>query len=420
MRPRVHAGARPRTGRGLEGPVTARVAHSPASTDAQRADATAALHALIDRFDGSAFDPPDGQARLRLVITGEKAWDVLVDDDRVHLWPAREAVEADATLAADAETWLQLAADVRAGMAAYRAGRLVIRKNLHLGVGLLAATSGSHEPGRLRFRRIATALGPLAILEAGAGPPVILVHGLGATKGSFLPTVAALADRFHLIALDLPGFGDSVKPLRARYDPPFFARAVVDLMDALELDRAHVIGNSMGGRAALELGLAHPDRTDKLVLLAPSLAWLRERPFAPLVRFLRPELGLLQVTPRAVVEGVVRRMIPGADSNWVQAGVDEFLRVYLTRRGRMAFYAAARQIYLEEPHGATGFWTRLHDLEPEALFVWGKRDRLVPVGFAAHVRRTLPRARELILDCGHVPQLERSEETHAAIAEFLG
>jgi pimeloyl-ACP methyl ester carboxylesterase len=304
-------------------------------------------------------------------------------------------------------------------MDAFRAGRLVIRRNLHLGVGFLAATSGLTAPERLRFQSIETASGRLSILTAGRGDPVVMMHGLGATKGSFLPTVAALADRFRVIAVDLPGFGDSDKPLGAAYHPPFFARAVVHLLDSLKIGRAHLIGNSMGGRVALELGLRHAERVGRLVMLAPSLAWKRERPWAPLVRLLRPELGLVQIAPRRVVEAIVHRIIPAAGSNWVQAGVDEFLRAYLTPRGRMAFYAAARQIYLEEPRGAKGFWTRLATLAPPSLFIWGKHDGLVPIAFAAHVKHTLPSARHLELDCGHVPQLERPAETHAAIAAFL-
>lgn len=365
------------------------------------------------------FDAPDGTARLRLIVPEDGAWDVLVDGEDAHLCPAREDQDPDAILRADRPTWDHIAEDLRGGMDAYNAGRLIIRKNLHLGVGLLAATSGITGPGRLCFRRVGTPSGELSILESGTGPPVILIHGLGATKVSLLPTVVALADRFRMVALDLPGFGDSVKPLRAPYHAPFFARAVLHLMDALEVRRAHVIGNSLGARAALELGLCHPERVGRLVLLAPSLAWLRERRFAALVRLLRPELALTRVIPRRVVERVVRRMIPGAESNWVQAGVDEFLRVYLTRRGCMAFYAAARQIYLEEPHGPKGLWTRLPRLEPEALFIWGKQDRLVPIEFASHVRRALPAAHHLELDCGHVPQLQRSAETHAMIADFL-
>jgi len=375
------------------------------------------LRVLVDRFDMSAFDAPQGRARIRLRVD-DAQWDVLVNGGaRVVAADAR--VAADATLSADRATWDQMAKDLRGGMDAYRAGRLVIRHNLHLGVGFLAATSGATGPQRLRFQHIETASGTLSILSAGTGEPVIMLHGLGATKGSFLPTVAALAGSFRTIALDLPGFGDSVKPLGAAYHAPFFARAVVDLMNALALSRAHVIGNSMGGRVALELGLRHAERVRRLALLSPSLAWWRERPWAPVVRLLRPELGLLQITPRWLVEAIVHRTIPGADSNWVQAGVDEFLRAYLTPRGRAAFYAAARQIYLEEPHGAKGFWTRLATLEPASLFIWGKRDSLVPVRFAKHVKDTLPAARHLELDCGHVPQLERPAETHATIAAFF-
>jgi pimeloyl-ACP methyl ester carboxylesterase len=377
------------------------------------------LQTLVHRFDPSAFDAPQGQARIRLSVADDGQWDLLADNDGARVTAADARSAPDAALTADRATWDHIAKDLRGGMDAYRAGRLVIRHNLHLGVGFLAATSGATGDARLRFRRIETASGKLSILSAGSGEPVLMIHGLGATKGSFLPTVAALAGSFRTIALDLPGFGDSDKPLGAAYDAQFFARAVADLMDALGLRRAHLIGNSLGGRVAIELGLRYAERVGRLALLAPSLAWQRTRPWAPLVRLLRPELGLLQITPRWLVEAVVHRIIPVAGSTWVQAGVDEFLRAYLTPRGRAAFYAAARQIYLEEPHGAEGFWTRLATLTPLSLFIWGKRDSLVPVAFAAHVKRTLPSARHLKLDCGHVPQLERSAETHAAIAAFL-
>jgi len=116
----------------------------------------------------------------------------------------------------------------------------------------------------------------------------------------------------------------------------------------------------------------------------------------------------------------VRRIIPGADAGWTAAGVDEFLRAYNSPAGRAAFYAAARQIYLEAPDGKTGFWPRLRELQPDALFIWGRRDTLVPIAFARHVADTLPQARHLELDCGHVPQVERPKETHKAVASFLG
>jgi pimeloyl-ACP methyl ester carboxylesterase len=181
----------------------------------------------------------------------------------------------------------------------------------------------------------------------------------------------------------------------------------------------HLIGNSLGGRVALEVALRQPDRVERLALLAPSLAWRRARPWAPLVRLTRPELGLVQLAPRAAVDGIVRRLIPDANNGWAAAGVDEFLRAYLTPSGRAAFYAAARHIYLDEPHGADGFWPRLATLKPEALFIWGRRDRLVPIGFMRHVAHALPRAHHLELDCGHVPQIERPGETNKAIGSFF-
>jgi pimeloyl-ACP methyl ester carboxylesterase len=378
-----------------------------------------ALSTLVTRFDPKVFDVGRPSARVRLEVRGEGDWDVVLADGVARLGAAGGG-RPDAVLCADREAWDRLAADLRGGMDAFRAGRLQVRHDLHLGVGFLAATAGAREGEGLRFHPVQTGIGPISVMEAGAGEPVLLLHGLGATKASFLPTLAALAgERRRVIAIDLPGFGDSAKPLRARYDPPFFARTVVAVLDALGLERADLIGNSMGGRVALETGLRHPDRVRRLVLLAPSLAWLRDRPWAPLLRLVPPQLGVIQPAPRGVVEAIVRRTVPGGEGGWTAAGVDEFLRSYLTPTGRAAFYAAARNIYLEEPHGPAGFWTRLPQLTPPSLFVWGRHDPLVPPAFARHVREALPDAEHLELNCGHVPQLERPRETHGRIERFL-
>jgi pimeloyl-ACP methyl ester carboxylesterase len=376
------------------------------------------LRRLADRYDPLVFELGRPSARVRLAGAGPEPVDVLLDGRRARLVAADNGQRPDALLTADERTWDEIASDLRGGMTAFRRGRLSVRHDLHLGVGFLAATAGGGEAG-LRFRQVQTAEGALSVTEAGSGSPVVMLHGLGATKVSFLPSIAALAPSHRAVAVDLPGFGDSVKPIRAGYDAAYFGKAVVALLDALELDRAHILGNSMGGRVAIEVGLRAPERVCTLGLLAPSLAWLRDRPWAPLLRLLSPQLGLIQPAPRAVVEGIVRHLIPGAHEEWTAAGIDEFLRSYLTPRGRAAFYAAARNIYLEEPHGPHGFWTRLPGLTPPSLFVWGRRDNIVPIQFAEHVRRELPRSEHLALDCGHVPQLERPKETHAAIARFL-
>ncbi len=375
------------------------------------------LRTLIRRYDPDVFEVGRGSARVRLEGAGKAACDVILDGRGAKL-EAANGKRPDALLSADPETWTQIAEDVRGGMAAYQSGRLRVRRDLHLGVGFLAATASTGEGG-LRLRQVGTDEGPLSVAEAGAGEPVLMIHGLGATKVSFLPTIAALADRFRMIAVDLPGFGDSVKPLRAAYDPAYFAKAMIALLDAEGIERAHLVGNSMGGRVALEIGLRYPERVNRIGLLAPSLAWLRDRPWAPFLRLVAPQLGVIQPAPRVLVEALVRRVVPGGREEWTAAGIDEFLRSYLTPRGRAAFYAAARNIYLEEPHGPNGFWTRLADLEPDSLFVWGTKDPVVPISFARHVREVLPQAQHLELNCGHVPQLERPKQTHAALAKFF-
>jgi pimeloyl-ACP methyl ester carboxylesterase len=379
------------------------------------------VETLVERFDPDVLDLRRGTVRIRLEVTGGRAWDAVMAGRRLRLRPADEDAEPDAVLSADPATWKRIAADVRGGMEAFRAGRLRLRGSLHFGVGFLAATSGSTEPGRLEFDTLKTrGFGAISALTAGTGPETIVcVHGLGGTKASFLPTVNALADDYRVVAIDLPGFGESDKPIGAPYDAPWFARSVFAAMDALGVEHAHIAGNSMGGRVAIEAGLTDRDRIGGLILLSPALAWLRARPWAPIVRALRPELGLLQPAPRPVVEAMVRRLVPSANGGWTAAGIDEFLRAYLTRSGRAAFYAAARNIYLDEPHGDEGFWTRLKSLESDSLFVWGRHDRLVPIAFMKHVERALPRARHVELSCGHVPQVERPQETHAAIRKFL-
>jgi pimeloyl-ACP methyl ester carboxylesterase len=381
-------------------------------------DARDAIGALVGRFDPEAIDVPGGSARVRLDASGD-AWDVLIRDGSAKLEPAEHGIGADCLVGADAQTWAEIARDVRGGMQAFRAGRLQVRKNLHLGVGFLAATSGMTDPARLRFDTLRTKKASISVLRAGAGEPVICIHGLGGTKASFLPTVAALADRNRVVALDLPGFGESDKPIAAPYDARYFARSVTGLMDALEIDSAHIVGNSLGGRVAIEMGLLDRERVRGLVLLSPALAWLRDRRWKWLLQLPLPRLGLIQPTPRFITEPIVRRLIPGAEDGWVAAGVDEFLRCYLTPRGRTAFYEAARNIYMDEPNGEEGFWPRLRGLECDTMFVWGIRDSLVPIAFRKHVERALPRARHIELDCGHVPQLERPRETHAAIRDFL-
>ena len=100
--------------------------------------------------------------------------------------------------------------------------------------------------------------------------------------------------------------------------------------------------------------------------------------------------------------------------------VEEFLRNYRSVNARVAFHASARHIYLEEPLGPTGFWTRLGDLEPPAMFVWGDEDPLVPLAFSRYVGEALPAAKQVVIEqCGHVPQVEHPVDANALVHDFI-
>lgn len=369
------------------------------------------LEALVERFDPDGFDAPGDRARVRVRWNGD-ARDVSIRGKSVRIRPPRDG-RADTLIEADERVWKAVADDASSGLRAFGNGRLKMRGNLHVGVGFLSATSGVPPQDRLRFGRAAG----LAYMEAGSGDPVVMIHGLGGTKASFLPTVVSLANAgYRAIAVDQAGFGDSHKPLLAPYDAPFLARSVESFIDELEIDRADFVGNSLGGRVTLELGLAHRERTRKLALLACSMAWRRRPGWARYLPLLRPELGLLQPAPRPLVEEIVRRTVPNGREGWAAAGIDEFLRAYCTPRGRAAFYAAARNIMLEK---SERFWERLATLEAEALFVWGRHDQVIPRSFQKHAHEALPSARHVTLQSGHVPQIERAAETEAVLKKFL-
>ena len=312
----------------------------------------------------------------------------------------------------------------RSGVDVWLDGDLSVRGSLALAMKLEALLEGVARPVRCpKPRRIDVSGIDTFYLDAGRGPPVILLHGLGATNASMLPTLRALSEHHRVIAPDLPGFGESGKPLRA-YRAGFFARWLVALCDRLGIERAHLVGNSMGGRIALETALSAPERVERLALLAPAVAFKRLRQAVPLVRLLRPELGFMPlIVPRLSVVSSLRMLF--ADSrrlplSWYEAAADEFCRVVATTRGRICLFSAAREIYLDDPWGERGFWPRLSRLKSPALFLWGDRDLLVPAKFSRHVSRAVPHAECVVLpDCGHVPQFEHPEKTHALVGAFL-
>ena len=358
---------------------------------------------------------------------GQDLWTVLVDAGEVTVRRGRHwrGTHPTTTIYGSASVLEQVVSSSVSGVAAFLDGRLRIRGDLALA---LQIDGLAEEPASLRFprSRVADVNGVRTVyLEAGdpQAPPVILLHGLGATNASLLPTLWDLAADYRVIAPDLPGHGATAAP-RGAYTPAWFAQWLARFQLAVGAAPAALVGNSLGGRVAVEAALARPEDVTAIALLCPSPAFRRLRQLAPVVRLMRPELAMALPRPtHAMVVEAIRAMLSDPDRlspSWYASAADEFRRVFRSPRHRAAFVSVLRQIYLEQAHGDTGFWTRLPGLSVPALFIWGERDRLVPAGFARHVELAVPRATSVVIpDCGHVPQFEKPDQAHALIRALL-
>jgi len=381
-----------------------------------------AFRSLPDRYLGA--DPGfDATYNVTLCDLGH-TWEVRCTSSAARVRKGGSRRIPHVTISTDADTWLRLRRGELSGIDAFQQRLLTVRGNLDYAIGfegMFRLVGG--RPPLLEIHDISVGRHHISTLTMGRGPDVLLLHGLGGTRASLFETAAALSRSYRVHAPDLPGFGSSSKPALGGYNAAWFAEIMFGLMDRLEIPGAHVVGNSMGGRVAIEMGLAAPDRVGALGLLCPAVAWIK-RGLHPIVRLLRPEFGLL---PHALRRSVVsshfwsmfhdRDLIDPAVADLV---VDEFQRIYHTAGARYALLASARNIYLEAPFGRHGFYRRLADLRPPALFVWGSHDRLVPPAFSRHVHKWLPGAEQITIDgCGHVPQVERPEKINELLLSFF-
>lgn len=381
-----------------------------------------AFRTLPDRFLGA--DPGfDATYHIRLCDIGH-IWEVRCTEHGARVRKGATRRRPDVTLSTDCDTWLRLREGEFSGVDAFQRRLLEVRGNLDYAVGFegMFRLQGGRPP-LLRIHDVPVGRHHISTLTMGEGPDVLLLHGLGGTRASLLDTAAALSHRYRVHAPDLPGFGSSCKPARGGYNARWFAEVMLGLMDELAIPRAHLVGNSMGGRVAIEIGLTAPDRVGALGLLCPAVAWLR-RGLHPIVRVLRPEFGLLpHQFRRSLVAAQFWSLLNDRDAVDPAVGdlmVDEFRRIYHTAGARYAFLSSARNIYLEAPFGRRGFYPRLAQLTPPALFVWGSHDVLVPAKFSRHVTEWLPSAEQItIRGCGHVPQVERPVQTNELLIDFF-
>lgn len=246
----------------------------------------------------------------------------------------------------------------------------------------------------------------LRYLEAGSGPPLVLVHGLASNAlQDWGRLVAPLARRYHVYAPDLPGFGRSERPANADYSIPMQVEALRAFLEAVGVSRARVAGISMGGWIVARLAGEHPELVERLVVVAP--AGMRPEDSAPI-----PAEALL---PRD--EAGVRRLIatirhkpPAAPSFLVRDILAERLREeWIVRRALESMRP-----------GKDWLNGTLARAEMPVLIVWGKQDALLPVAYAASLQAEFKHATLTVLDgCGHVPMADCPQQFDAVMTAFL-
>jgi pimeloyl-ACP methyl ester carboxylesterase len=264
---------------------------------------------------------------------------------------------------------------------------------------------------------------PTCYLTAGtAGPPLVLLHGVGDNAFDWQWVMPTLARTHRVYAPDLPGSGGSAKPL-AEYSPAFFTCFVAAFLDTLEIDRAAVVGSSLGGLVALRLALAEPERVTALGLV--SSAGLGREVTYTLRSMSLPGYGKLAVAWGKRRPGAAQRALGRAAL--VFARPRDTPRKWLKEQYRLARLPGFLEAQLATIRAQVGLKgqrevlvDRLVQLERPTLVVWGTRDRVLPYSQAKEAFSCLQEGYlELIPECGHLPQVEQPERFVSSLGRFL-
>jgi pimeloyl-ACP methyl ester carboxylesterase len=241
-------------------------------------------------------------------------------------------------------------------------------------------------------------------LEAGQGPTVILLHGLGAVKEVWMASFSALSAGYHVYALDQIGLGHSDKPL-VEYKIATWVDFLYAFMQAQSIRKATLVGNSLGGWIALDFTLQHPELVDRLVLVdSAGLAWGQGGPLV--------DLNPASVAgTRALLESLFYDKKIVTDTFVLQVFTDHMRNNdgYTIQRTLAGF---AQPSFEDD---------KLKLVHAPTLVVWGREDELIKVDRAEKFRDGIPGAKLAVFDqCGHVPQLEKPEQFSRALLDFLG
>ena len=254
-----------------------------------------------------------------------------------------------------------------------------------------------------------------------AGSPILLLAGIGCSVLEWRSNIAALAASHRVYALDMLGDGKTGKPEGDHYSIGNLARFTLDFLLSQGEEKAHLIGNSLGGRIALECARIAPSRVTSMVLVAPAgvgndthinmrlptLPWLGELITRPNRKGLRMLWSLAVHDPKFVTDELIEDKYSLASVPGAQAAFLKTLRGFVGLRGFAR--DQVQQIQAAMP-----------SMRQPALIVWGREDRLLPVDHARILETRLPDTRTIIFDgCGHAPMMEKSAEFNKAVLEFL-
>lgn len=242
---------------------------------------------------------------------------------------------------------------------------------------------------------------PTRVLAAGEGPAILFIHGTGGSGKVWFNQMRRFESAFRVIAPDLPGYGQTPLPefIRSIDDYPAF---VLALMDAMGLEKAVLVGNSMGGRVSLQLALDHPERVSGLVLLNSSGLKL-------------PGIPTVNVREMAPEEFASRLFFRSPEQPSSRAALAE-------RFVDSPEQKQARQTMLRLTAGPLrqDMQARLSEVTAPTLVIWGEGDRIIPPVYGETLASAIPNARLAVLPrAGHVPMLERPGAVNEVMAPFL-
>ena len=277
-------------------------------------------------------------------------------------------------------------------------------------------------PASPSARTVALGNRQIHLHEFGAGPPVLMLHGGGpgaSGLSNYARNIDALASRFRVLVPDLPGYGGSSKGVNS--EDPFgdLAAAMLALLDALGIDRAHVVGNSLGGACALRMALEQPGRVDRLVLMGPGgIGISQAAPTEGLKRLLGYYAGegpTLEKLRTFICEDLVfdgSRIPEAVLRERFEASIDPEVLASPPLRAPKDLEAFRRLDFLLDP--------RLPALAHRTLVLWGTADRVNPATGAMALQARMPACDAYLFSrTGHWVQWERADEFNAVVTAFL-